>query len=400
MNLISSLLKTLKCALRRNLEAVTIVRLAFALLLSMGGKVSGTDAGSPIRFLTNTDALAFTNGALRLQMVDVAGPPMALVVEASSNLVNWVGIYTNLYPATSQMFVDLDASNQTHRFYRAVSRAPLLRYGLAAKTLIDLKGNNLTTDSFDSSDPNGSTNGQYDSSKARGHGDVAAYFGITNSVSIGNATIHGGVATGPHGSVSMGPGGLVSGTITDDMNVAFNDVTVPFQGGGYYTAANRFNTNENGTTYSQVFDGGNYRISPVTQWSLSGLTKVLIRGEVSIWLPKGFAMSGNAQIEIAPTGRLAIYTGADSSISGGGLLNIQDATKCMIWGLSTCSNLFCGGNAAFTGTVYAPSADLFLSGGGGTNYEFQGASVTKSVTLSSRLNFHYDENLQWFGLVR
>src|SRR4051812_9656505 len=139
----------------------------------------------------------------------------------------------------------------------------LFSKGLVAKGKIDLNGKNISTDSFDSLSSSNSTLGRYDSTKAKSNGDIATDWAVTNSVNVGNATIHGSVATGPNGTVSIGPGGSISGTITDDMNVAFDPVQVPFAGGGYQTAANRFNTNINGTVYSQVFDGGAYRISPV-----------------------------------------------------------------------------------------------------------------------------------------
>src|SRR5437773_1680786 len=45
--------------------------------------------------------------------------------------------------------------------------------GMVAKGQIDLKGNNVVTDSFDSSDTNYNTGGLYDKSKHKANGDVA-----------------------------------------------------------------------------------------------------------------------------------------------------------------------------------------------------------------------------------
>jgi len=352
-----------------------------------------------MRFLTNVETLGWTNRGFRLRIADVVEPPRMLVIETSTNLLNWFGIYTNLYPAASQNFVDFGAINQTHRFYRAVGQYALFRFALAATGLIDLKGHNLTTDSFDSASPSNSVFGKYDPLTAKSNGDLATDLSLTNSISIGNATIYGSVATGPNGTVSIGPGGSITGAITDDMNVAFDPVAVPFASGGYMTTADVFNTNINGTVYSSAFYGGIYRISPVSLWSLSSLTKVLIAGDVSIWLPKGFAMSGAAQIEIAPGASLKIYTGANSTILGNGILNTSDATKCMIYGLSTCTSISMGGNAGFTGTIYAPSADLLIAPGRG-EHDFQGASISKSVSLGANVRIHYDENLARVGPMR
>src|SRR4029079_14920037 len=117
----------------------------------------------------------------------------------------------------------------------------LFAKGLVAKGQINMNGNNLSTDSFDPADPSYSTGGQYDATKKKDHGDVATNSGLTNSVSVGNADIYGKVSTGPGGSVSIGSNGAVgnkawhddghtgimTGYVTDDMNVSFPDVAAP-----------------------------------------------------------------------------------------------------------------------------------------------------------------------------
>src|SRR5262245_23671982 len=68
---------------------------------------------------------------------------------------------------------------------------------LIAKKSIDLKGNNVTTDSFDSGDSTKSRNGQYDPTVYRGSkGDIATNLGLVNSISGGNADVFGHVHTG------------------------------------------------------------------------------------------------------------------------------------------------------------------------------------------------------------
>jgi len=47
----------------------------------------------------------------------------------------------------------------------------------------------------------------------------------------------------------------------------------------------------------------------------------------------------------------------------------------------------------FTGVIYAPSAALSLKGGGNSDQDFSGASVTKTVTMNGHFKFHYDESL-------
>src|SRR5262249_53592661 len=119
--------------------------------------------------------------------------------------------------------------------------------GMVARDTINLKGNNITSDSFDSSDPNYSTNGLYDATRTKDNGDIATNSSLNDAVNVGNADIIGHVSTGPNGSVELGPNGAVGsmawvnghnkgiqdGWRTDDMNVDFPDVGVPFTGGAF-----------------------------------------------------------------------------------------------------------------------------------------------------------------------
>lgn len=56
-----------------------------------------------------------TNGTFQLT---VSSPSVPTIIQASTNLVNWISIYTNTPPFT---FTDPNASNFTSRFYRAVT---------------------------------------------------------------------------------------------------------------------------------------------------------------------------------------------------------------------------------------------------------------------------------------
>ncbi len=60
---------------------------------------------------------------------------------------------------------------------------------MVARGQINLNGNNISTDSFDSQNPLYSTGGQYDPTKRRDNGDIATNSGLVNSLSVGNADI-------------------------------------------------------------------------------------------------------------------------------------------------------------------------------------------------------------------
>ncbi len=58
------------------------------------------------------------------------------------------------------------------------------------------------------------------------------------------------------------------------------------------------------------------------------------------------------------------------------------------------------GNDQFLGTIYAPTADLSLSGGGSNTLDYQGAVAVKTISMNGKFNFHFDENLKRSGPVR
>jgi hypothetical protein len=55
-----------------------------------------------------------SNGTFRLT---ITSPSYSTIIEASTNLVNWVPVYTNMPPFT---FTNSNASSYPYRFYRAV----------------------------------------------------------------------------------------------------------------------------------------------------------------------------------------------------------------------------------------------------------------------------------------
>jgi hypothetical protein len=117
-------------------------------------------------------------------------------------------------------------------------------YALVAKTSINLNGNSITIDSFDSSDPPFSTFGQYDPNKAKDNGNVASDSGYTNAISAGNAWIRGRVSVGRSGTVSVGANGSIGdgawitthtgikpGWADNTANIVFPDTSLPYSSG-------------------------------------------------------------------------------------------------------------------------------------------------------------------------
>jgi hypothetical protein len=281
-------------------------------------------------------------------------------------------------------------------------RTGLFFKGMVAKGMVDLTGNNIMSDSFDSTDPLYSVAGHYNQAVHKDNGDIYTNSHVTNSLNVGNANIFGRVGTGPGGTVAVGSNGKVgdstyqvtgaNGTIqpgrsTDDMNVSFQDVTVPFTGGASIPTAGSVG----GTNYTYLISGGNNQLPSLT---MSGQEAMMVTNNAVLYVTGDVSLSGNAQIIIAPGKTLQLFVGgANASIGGNGIANSENATNFFYWGLPSNTSLSFSGNSAFIGAIYAPNAAFTLGGGGNNNYDFVGASVSGTVRLNGHYNFHYDENL-------
>jgi hypothetical protein len=128
------------------------------------------------------------------------------------------------------------------------SKNSMFTKAMVAKLTIDMNGNNIMTDSFDSSDPAYSNGGLYPAgitSKLKDNGDVASNDTIINSVNAGNANIYGHVSTGPGGTVSVGSNGAIGphawqaagnlgiapNWVTADSNFTFPDTGLAYNSG-------------------------------------------------------------------------------------------------------------------------------------------------------------------------
>lgn len=272
---------------------------------------------------------------------------------------------------------------------------------LVAKGEIDMNGNNIETDSFDSSDPTYSTGGKYDVSKRKDNGDVATNLDLIDSISVGNANIRGRVSTGPGGTVSVGSNGAVgsaawhaagnngieSGYFTDDMNVSFPDVAEPWTVPQLPPLSGRVG----GTNYNYVLNGGDYQLASL---NMSGHADMIVTADSRLYVSSSLSMSGQSKILVDPSAKLELYIGGSSaSLGGKGIINVNNATNVFVYGLPSLTNLSMSGNGEFIGVIYAPSADLSLQGGGSGNNDFIGAAVVNTATLGGHFKFHYDEFL-------
>jgi choice-of-anchor A domain-containing protein len=104
-------------------------------------------------------------------------------------------------------------------------------------------------------------------------------------------------------------------------------------------------------------------------------------------------LTGNEGITIASNSTAIFYTAGSFDIAGKGMVNNGGRPiNCQVYGLTTCTSVKYSGNAIYNGTIYAPSADLQIKGGGSAG-EVCGAFVAKSLTMTGGTVFHYDEYL-------
>lgn len=480
---------------------------------------------------------AQSSSVMRSQTWNAAIPAAEAGVEDALSHLNSIGEAwreTNGYVLTGNMFtisrevgefrysVGIDMSNQPAIYATGYVRAPkrgdeisrVVRVqttraasgirGMVAINSITMNGN-CSADSFNSHDPNLSTNGQYDPKK---NNDDVVVGAVNGDIDTGGGKIYGYIATGPNGDVDANVGSfgyLASNTGTEaghhqtDLNAYYPPAEPPFEGGASFpqTGVTIVTTNYNygtifvttnvypspapasgvttrttnyttatyplgqtgvttnttftssqtapaggtyvgnvvtrivtsgppaarGTWYDyQVITGysypatvytyavnttnytttevkydyalgtGNYQM---TTLNMSGSAKMIVRGDAVLYVLGNLSFTGQSELIIAPGASLKLYVGGPSAnFAGNGINNLTaDATKFSYYGLPGNTSVSISGNASVTGVIYAPNADLTLSGGGKDSYDLVGATVTKSVKMNGHFKFHYDEFL-------
>jgi hypothetical protein len=110
-------------------------------------------------------------------------------------------------------------------------------------------------------------------------------------------------------------------------------------------------------------------------------------------------LTGQDGIILQNGANLKLYmAGTSAKIAGQGIVNPNaSATNFFYYGLTNNTSLDITGNGQFTGVIYAPQAALSLKGGGNSVEDFIGASVSGSVVMNGKFNFHYDEVLSSLG---
>lgn len=269
-----------------------------------------------------------------------------------------------------------------------------LGFVIAVQQGINCNGNGIVTDSFDSANPTESTNGRYDPTKASTNGNIASLAGVA----VLQGDVKGGLFLGPNATYVFTNNGMISGGVQTDFNYAFPDVLVPIT---TWLPPNSTNAVVGSNTFQYMFGpgfnnaSGDYALTGLKNTSIyvnNATVRLLLEGNAS---PNYIEVAGSG----STAGSLTIYMdGTSFALAGACLVDSGNAASVRYYGTTNNTQLLFGGNASFSGTIYAPEADFSLGGGGSSPYDFIGACVISSLTLNGHYAFHFDENLEPLGL--
>jgi hypothetical protein len=269
-------------------------------------------------------------------------------------------------------------------------RQGLFSKGMISMTYINLNGNGVISDSYNS------LLGAYDPNATPGtNGDIAAVNGLVN---LGNHIIDGNLYLGPNSTLTNNPNGGVTGTIYTDWNMPFSDVSLPTTDTNNYTI---IWSPAPGTSSSHTFtNSGYYIINDTGDLNVAAGVTVTLDVKVSNYdLSKAtISISGGT----TNAGTIVMYQESGSltlgGSAGGGALNNPPSVPSnqpknfTYFGLPGVTSISLKGSSDFIGVIYAPEADLTLSGGG-SKQNLMGSFIAKSLTISGGYNIHYDTSL-------
>ena len=255
-----------------------------------------------------------------------------------------------------------------------------------------------------------------------GSSDVFGYVGVGGSSEFG-VDIGWGGQIGPRDPAEWDPADTTdlwkvggrkishsTSALVTDFSFTFEDVSIPgdlnpIQLGMYnlpYTDQREM-SNEWSTWYENVYvdtetlgspgqstyielDGGLY---------ISANATLEIAGDVTLLLPEdglsNLNVTGGGKIVLQEGASLTAFVAGDVLISGAGLLNAGPPENVQIYGVASESQAFdFQGSGSLHGVVYAPKADLFLSGA----TSLRGALVANELSMSGSGSIYYDEALE------
>jgi putative adhesin len=301
-----------------------------------------------------------------------------------------VSIFTNPLPSvcsTGYMALPITGSNVSRVVKVTAVTVPLFNVGLGAVGNINMNGNGMATDSWNSYSTNLSNNGVYVSTKTSTNGNVASVGGIVN---IGNHTIDGNLYLGPTASYASGTNQVLD-KIYYDYNVQFPDAVLPTAS---WPAAPISGHGANAV--HDFTSSGTWLVSDSLPITVEAGVTVTLQVTTTSFSPSSISILGG----MTNSGTVIMYQDSGSAtLSGNAAAGGNRPENFIYYGLPGVTSITLGGTTAFIGAIYAPEASLTLNGGGNSN-NLQGSAIVKSVTMNGHYDFHYDESLATYGPAR
>jgi hypothetical protein len=274
----------------------------------------------------------------------------------------------------------------TRRVEYAIRRIEPVEFGagIVSQGAINVSGTGTQTDSFDSrlgsyasQAVNTDAGGSYAGKSGTMKGNV--------DISVGTAIVRGDANPGPGYTTTINGGGSVTGSttpMTETMSLPDPD---------YENFNSAFLSNDNGDWI--VTDGANVNYDADKKtFAVSG--GGLVTFPPGTYFFSKFSVAGNSTVRF--TGLTTIYAVNNVDTTGGALQNATGlasnlqiiAHPYVFEGVPTTKSLSVSlsGGAQTALAVYAPQADVSLSGGG----DFMGGIVGGTVKISGGVHFHYD----------
>lgn len=301
--------------------------------------------------------------------------------------------------------------------------------GFSARDGITFSGNNVVLDSWNS------LYGPYDAFMSGTYIDkdgnlktIPSDFGVDNhnrndniyvasdridtengstAVTAGNADIYGYVTVSPTSTVDIGPNGVV--TTYDDGNHDDTRVLSDFYADfPPVDSPTSFDSDIGNISSTSTLGTGGGRVTySVDEISLGGNASTILNivGDVTLLMQGDISLTGKASINITEGASLTIYTGSDVNIAGNGVANSNyDPATFSLYGtapeniasdgsISASQSISITGNGQLQSVVYAPTADVSLTGGGNSGQVFGGVVGFQS-RITGNSSFHFDEALR------
>jgi hypothetical protein len=255
---------------------------------------------------------------------------------------------------------------------------PLFNYAVFGQETIDVNSNALV-DSYDS------RKGNYGGTNVGFSGNVGTNANGYGSIDLAaNAKIYGSAYTGPGSDPSTAIITRSNALITGDRGALSEPKTMPSVMApddlAFMGAYDLGDTNVDTISESGVYNS----------FRLTSNAKIIITGDVTLYVTGDFSMQSNTQLEIAEGASLTLFLGSSFEQSSNTQINnlTKKPSNCVVLGTDSFNGqMQWNSNTQFWGAVYVPEANVDFN----SNADFFGAIVGRSVnSISSNARIHYD----------